>query len=487
MAHSFDEHWLLETLRLRESLWGPLEDSAEAGRARAQGGDFSTRLLTRARLLARREQVDDNLAGWRQMARVVLLLFMIVALVAGGAAAAGALGSGGQSVNLAVAVTALLGLNAITFLIWVVSFFMQAGTSGSLLTNIWFRLTRRLARGPNAALLPRALLELLTRQGLSRWAAGVVSHGLWVLALLSMLATLLAMLATRRYTFLWETTLLSPDTFVQVVHALGWLPSLLGFAQPAADTIRASGGQQILPESAHALWSTWLLGVVVVYGLLPRVMALLLSVVIMRRRLKRLAVDPSLPGLAELHDRLMPASVNTGIDAAAAEPAATALSGLAEIPTGHGPHYLMGLELPPDQNWPPQPVPTGITDLGVIDSREERHRMLNTLRHHPAQSLLVCCDARQTPDRGTLALLKELASLAGEMRVALLPDNGLQARRPQWRQQLLQAGCTPEQMPADITSAYAWMETTAQAGAATSASSVVQPGRAANAPPGAPA
>lgn len=468
MAHSFNEYWLLETLRLRESLWGPLEDSAESGRVRARGGDFNTRLLARAGLLARRERLDDALAGWRQMARLVLLLFIVMAILAGGAAAAGALGGGSRPVNLAVAVTALLGLNTITFLLWVASFAMQAGASGSLLADAWLRLTRRLARGPDAALLPRALLELMARQGLSRWAAGVVSHGLWVLALLSILATLLAMLATRRYTFLWETTLLSPDTFVQVVHALGWLPSLLGFAQPAADTIRASGGQQVLPDAAHALWSTWLLGIVVVYGLIPRLAALLLSTAIMRRRLARLAVDPALPGLAELHDRLMPASMNTGVDAPAPPPPATAVQGR-PAPHSPGPRYLLGLELPADLPWPPRAVTPDVEDLGIVDSREERHRMLDTLRRLPARRLLVCCDARQTPDRGTLALLVELASLASEMQLALLPDDGAPARRMQWRQQLLQAGFAPEQLQAGIEAAFVWLNT-GHAGASASPS-----------------
>ena len=272
MTYSFDDHWITETLRLRESLWGPLEDSAEAGRARVEGGTFNQRLLTRSRMLARREGLDETLKRWRQAARLMLLLFAAAALVAGFCAAAGALGRGG-SVNLALALTALLGLNTVTFLLWLLSFGMRTGASGSLLANAWLKLTHKLARGPDAALLPRALLELLSRQHLQRWSAGLLSHGLWLLALIAALLTLLALLATRRYTFQWETTLLSPDAFVHIVHALGLLPSLLGFAQPSAEIIRMSDGQNELPEAAHALWSAWLIGVVVVYGLLPRLAA----------------------------------------------------------------------------------------------------------------------------------------------------------------------------------------------------------------------
>ena len=456
MGYTLNDHWVTESLRLRESLWGPLEDSAEAGRARAQGGSFEARLLTRSRLLAQREGLTDTLTNWRMVARLTLLLFAAAAFVVGCGAAMGALGRGG-SVNLAPAVVALLGLNTLAFLLWLASFGMQAtGATGSLLASAWLKLTHKLVRGPDAALLPRALLELLARQRLQRWSAGVLSHWFWTLALSGALLTLLGMLATRRYTFQWETTLLSPDTFVLLVQGLGWLPSVLGFPQPSAGVIRSSGGLHSLPESAHALWSVWLIGLVVVYGLLPRIVALLLSVAILRRRLARLAIDPSLPGLAELHDRLMPASESTGIDAPAPLPQPASLH-QAQRPAGVRSQLgLLGLELPADLLWPPQPVPPGVDDLGIVDTREQRRQVLDALRRQPAQRLLVCCDARQTPDRGALALLTELASLSSEIRLALLPE-GEPPRRQQWQRQLLDAGFMPEQIDTGAQRGLQWL------------------------------
>ncbi|NLC34842.1 MAG: DUF2868 domain-containing protein [Alcaligenaceae bacterium] len=455
MTYTFNDHWVTETLRLRESLWGPLEDSAETGRARVQGGSFDTRLLTRSRLLAQREGLIDTLAHWRMVARLTLLLFAAAAFLIGCGAAMGALGRGG-AVNLAPAVVALLGLNTVAFLLWVASFGMQTGSAGSLLRNAWLRLTQKLARGPDAALLPRALLELLARQRLQRWGAGILSHWFWTLALAGVLLTLLGMLATRRYTFQWETTLLSPDTFVALVQGLGWLPSRLGFPQPAADMIRSSGGLDILPESAHTIWSAWLIGIVVVYGLLPRIVALILSALIFHRRSARIAIDPSLPGIAELYDRLMPSSEAAGIDAPVL-PAIVPDIQSAQQAGSMRQHGLLGLELPSDLPWPPQALPPGISDLGVVDTREQRRQVLDALRLQPAQRLLVCCDARQTPDRGALALLAELASLSHDIRVAFLPIGKPPARQEQWQQQLLQAGFDPEQMQADAATSLQWL------------------------------
>src|SRR5690606_4828228 len=111
--------------------------------------------------------------------------------------------------------------------------------------------------------------------------------------------TMLAMLSGVRYTFNWETTLLSPDTFVWLARLLGWLPAKLGFPVPSDDIIRASDGLQVLPAYAQAAWSGWLIGCVIVYGLLPRLIALAVSIYIGRRRLSTLTIDSSLPGYAE--------------------------------------------------------------------------------------------------------------------------------------------------------------------------------------------
>lgn len=60
---------------------------------------------------------------------------------------------------------------------------------------------RKLACDAKAAQLAPALLLLLQRRKLNRWAVGVLVNSLWLLALLSALAILPTLLATRRYGF----------------------------------------------------------------------------------------------------------------------------------------------------------------------------------------------------------------------------------------------------------------------------------------------
>ncbi|TEA77059.1 DUF2868 domain-containing protein [Allopusillimonas ginsengisoli] len=456
----FRSCWLAETLRLRENLWGPLEDASEVRRARAEGGSFTEKLLRRAHYLGQREHLDQVLSRWSGMAKLSLLIMAVAALLAGLVAALGALGDGGRSVNIMLALVALLGLNTLTFLFWLLSFVVVSGQGGSWLGECWLWLTRRLARGPDAALAPRALVELLSRHNALRWTLGGISHALWTLALACAVMSMLAVLSTRRYSFNWETTLLSPDTFVAVTTALGWLPSTLGFSIPSPELILASDGLQRLPEPAQALWSSWLIGCVVVYALLPRLIALMLSLFMARKRLANLQLDSRLPGYAELQDRLSPASERAGIDQPDGADTLAIRDAVELVAVRPGQPLLVGIELAPDVPWPPPGLSPAVANFGVIDSSNQRKALLDRLQQSRPTRLLLICDARQTPDRGTIALLTELASFAQDTRIALLrapASSQSETRTETWRERLQAAGFPPQNLTQAKPAALLWL------------------------------
>src|SRR5690606_6802783 len=151
---SFRQAWLTETLRLGEAHWGPLEDGAEVRRVRSQGGDFSQRIIYRAQLLGRRERLNETLRHWTQIARWSLMAMIALALVTGFGMALGALGDGSRPVNLPLALMAMLGLHALTFVLWLAGLGIKANGGGAWLGRIWLDATRKLARGPDAALAP---------------------------------------------------------------------------------------------------------------------------------------------------------------------------------------------------------------------------------------------------------------------------------------------------------------------------------------------
>lgn len=415
---SLRAHWQAELIRLRETHWGPVDDADVVHRVRQLDTDLPTRILTRAGLLAQRDNLPPLIDGWRRSAQAILAVLFVLALLSGVGVAMGALGDGSRPVNVLWALGALLGLHALTFLLWLISFLFPASAVTGL-GRVWLWATRKLARGPDGALVPQALLNLLARAGALRWLFGTVSNVLWLTALCAALATLLVLLSTASFRFVWATTLLAPDTFVWLTQAIGWLPAHLGFPMPDADVIRASDGTQTLAANAQARWSWWLIGVVVVYGIVPRLLAAALCVFNTRRALGALRINPALAGFAPLRDRLEPPAQSTGIDRPV-DPLHEPRVSPPPVLKLSGQPVLLGLELPADLAWPPAGVPASIHVAGNLDTREERNRVLDALAQAGASRLVIACDARQTPDRGTLSLIAELAAHAQHTGVWLI-------------------------------------------------------------------
>ena len=298
--------WLTETVRLREEHAGTLDDLEANRLARTAGGDLPSRIQRRALWLAERDGLTAALKHWLQGARLALVLLMIFAVLSGAGLAFAALGQ--TPVNVFWALGSLLGLNLILLLSWALGLIL-AGEHGATLGRLWLWLSEKLARDAKAAQLAPALLLLLQRHKLNRWALGALVNGLWLLAMLSALVIVLLLMATRRYGFVWETTILGADTFINLTQALGAVPALLGFNVPTVEMIRASGGAALDIESARQAWATWLVGVLLVYGVLPRLLLAVLCFWRWSRGKAALTLDLNLPGYAELRERLMPTSV----------------------------------------------------------------------------------------------------------------------------------------------------------------------------------
>jgi hypothetical protein len=418
--------WLTETVRLREEHAGTLEDLEANRLARTAGGDLPSRIQRRALWLAERDGLTAALKHWLQGARLALVLLMIFAVLSGAGLAYAALGQ--TPVNVFWALGSLLGLNLILLLSWLLGLIF-AGEHGATLGRLWLWLSEKMARDAKAAQLAPALLLMLQRKKLNRWALGTLVNGLWLLAMLSALILLLTLMATRRYGFVWETTILSADTFIHVTHALGYLPSLLGFNVPTVEMIRASGDGALDIESARQAWATWLVGVLVVYGVLPRLLLTLLCFWRWNSGKTALRLDLNLPGYAQLRERLMPTSERLGVNDPEPAQLHRVESSVGELASEGA--LLVAIELDEQRPWPPA-LPKNVSNAGILDSRESRHKLLEQLSRFPPARLAIACDPRRSPDRGSLALIAELARNAGETRVWLLqapPGEALDAER----------------------------------------------------------
>lgn len=417
--HAFTDAVITEAIRWVEQS-GPLDD-AQAMRAAlaSRTPDAHAPIIERARQLGERIGLQPELLRARQWAPWVLIALVALIVVAGLGLAGNVMGGGERHINVIVALVSLLGLHALTLLLWLAGLCFPLGSFGTAsLGWIWLSLTARVAGGKRgqAPVLLRSITGLLTRARLLPWAFGLVSHGIWSLSFAVVLASMLFALAFRSYTLSWETTILDPAFFVRAVQVLGWAPAQLGFPVPDAAAVLAS-----TPAAAgQRTWALWLTGCIAVYGLLPRVALVLLSAAVWKRRRKALQPDWHEPYYRKLLSRfaaLAPAAI---VDA---DPGRTRTGAPTSLPASalHDGLFVIGFELPPDMPWPPAAIPhDAATQVERIDgSAPARRTLLDQLAHARPRTVLLACNAASSPDRGTERFLREVLAHCGECRLWL--------------------------------------------------------------------
>lgn len=438
--HTFKDLWLTEAVRLREEHWGPLDDSAILHQIRQQSGDLADKIRLRALAISQREGLQSIVERWLDAAKIALLVLLVLAILAGITSGLGALDTQRNHVNILLALVALLGLHLITYIVWLLSL-LTPWQSNTVIGSLWLWLSKKLARSPDATLAAQALLSTANQQRSMRWILSTMSHGFWLVLLCVATLTLLAMLAAKSYTFGWETTILSSQTFVSLTQALGAIPALLGFAQPDVNLIHASGNQVAQEAGAQAIWSSWLIGQVLVWGILVRLISFIFCAFKARAALRRTHIDPTLPVYAGLLNRLQPRAESLGVDAEAPAYQVPSLDRHETPLQWQEQRLLVGVELATNTEWPPFAIAHGVHNAGVIESREQRHQLLAQLAQKPVRDLLIICDARQTPDRGVLHFITTLASQAQHPQVYLYLAQDTESHRlQQWKDALTAGG-----------------------------------------------
>ncbi len=455
LLNRFEQRWLAEAARLREGTLGPADDASAIRRACAAGGDFEQRILSRAATLAEGNGLMTAITDRRQHTALIVVVALIATIIAGAGAASAVLGDGTRPVNLIWAISGLLGFHCITLLLWLVGRWLPLGASGSVAGQLWLRIQAHFGAGHPLAWLIQGKISIARQTGASYWWLGRISHALWLITLSAALVTLIFLLATRHYGFVWETTILPAEVFVQLTHTLGALPAALGISMPDAAMVLNAGGTRGVDADRHA-WSAWLVASLLLYGVLPRAALLLLCQLRWRRAQHTFRLDLSLPGYATLQGRLMPDVEHSGIRSAA--PASLPSFHATHRAAGGGSgHCLMALELADDLAWPPTGFSSAL-DAGRIDSREARHLALDHLALHGAQKLLIAVDPRLSPDRGALALIAELSRYADDTAVWLYGQPDAAARIGHWRDGLRQIDLASDHIVDTSDAARAWLE-----------------------------
>lgn len=423
------------------------ESESALARARALTGPIGAKVVARANALPEAPALAQAVVGLWSILRGLGLAGMALAGLAGAATARTAFASAdGTTINIFWLLAGLLGLHAVSFVVWLALMLAAPRhTGGGLLGNavlwLWRQSAERIGANAHRMAALRALAARWGRGRAGRWLASSLSHGLWSGYLLGALAMALALLSAQQYVFVWETTILDASAYLRLTELLAALPAALGVAVPDRAAVLAAQWSESGPGAGAAgqavLWSSLLIWSIVLYGLLPRGLALIVSTILARRSA---AAPPDFgsPYYARLVAQLSPMVgairvIDTDGDGAAPSDFTPDLEPLPPAPPP-GPVYLLGWEIdPPETGWPPPGTPDQVRDLGRRDGRAELDEAIAALAGAEGRPgrLVVALDLKQTPDRGVTAVLAALhAAAKGRLVIAFSGAGALEGRMP---------------------------------------------------------
>lgn len=450
-----------------ETQQGWLDDGAANRLAVSKAQSPDQWLLIRAQTLSDQAHFTTTLNTIRATAIGANLMMWGGCAIVGFLAGLSVLGSANTPVNVLWVVLSLLGVPTLTLFMWAFAmlFSNRSSEHGGLLGRVVQNVLKRFIRIPHASLFWQAWHQTTSPSGAQRWLFSMLTHGFWLLALSFSVLSMAIAFSVKHYVFLWETTWFDPQSFVRVASFLGAIPAQFSLALPDSLLITQSGNTAIDSWEARALWARWLIAVILVWGVVPRLFLFILSAIRWHQTtayLKPKTTDAyalaCLARLSRVQARIEPEGPSGLADSwqSPTRPFNLTHSSLDAV--------VLGIELRALPDWAkssrvdssnlkthnPQPSYEGThsphstqanrwVTLGIVDNLASRETVLHALTQRPPNKLLFICDAMQTPDRGTLRLIDNLQQFADQNHVFLMHAvEGTHTKL--WRQSLNKLG-----------------------------------------------
>lgn len=410
--HKFSDLVRIEQLRNIEA--GKGEDLSYASIANMDhhannNFDYSTfiwRLKIRARHLITDNALTNALLRPQKQFLRASRVSLVVAAILGILAAANAVGES-ASLNIYWLLVVLLGFNLISILLWIIGVTLNmqglsAGVAAQLAS--WFSY-RNKGKDTIESMASRAWWQSCLTGNVGKWRISVLTHKFWLTYLGSGLIILILLMIARQYNFIWGTTLLSEGSLPEFTQFLAGPIEYLGLIAPDINQIAASRigvGEQ--DAGTRSAWASFLIGVLLIYGLLPRLALLAISIAMQRWAEKKFKLDLYLPYYIELRQRLMSAEVETRvIDAdphkAVKLPDVTPQIASHSIPLNA---QALGIELDGQIVWPDSVN----CHVNVIDQLSLAEALKIIKKNN--NPLLIGVAAHRLPDRGVQRIIREL-------------------------------------------------------------------------------
>ncbi|MBT8130289.1 MAG: DUF2868 domain-containing protein [Gammaproteobacteria bacterium] len=431
---NFDKRLLIEQIRYIETQQSLACDAEEKAADHATHNNFEDRLWQRARCLVEQHDLSAVLGSAARLSRYLKILAFILAAMLGALSVIYAI-TDSDTINIYRLLLLLLGFNFISMLLWLtgVSLNLDALTSG-MLARLSSWLPGHLERKNSAAgtQADRAWLACHFSGAVGKWQFSKITHQLWLVYLLAGLACLVLLLMVRQYNFVWGTTLLSDTAFVRLTEVMSAPLQTTGFATPSAEQVRESQTGVLQPGAAQALsaeyryhWAQFLLGALLCYGILPRILLWAWSALMYAHARRQFALDLYLPYYISLRQRLMPlASHGEIIDADTSPPFVTEASAIKPVPHVLPPETLWAaVELGDAIAWPPMSVRAD-NDLGQVLDRTSLAQVMAHLQSHQCSVIAIAVSATRSPDRGVQRTIASLMSNCTQRWLVLIQQHG---------------------------------------------------------------
>ena len=408
----FDKRVLIEQLRFIETQETLADDADPEVQAAAARGDFTARLWHRAQHLTERNELAAAVHRAAKLSRITKGVGLLVAAVLGGLATNLAV-TGDQTINIYWLLLVLLGFNLLSMALWLVGIsFNFNGLIEGVLAKITSWLPSRVKEKTQAsAQADRAWLACQFGGRVGKWQFSSITHQLWLVYLLAGLTVLLLVLMARQYDFVWGTTLLSDSAFISLTELLGKPLHLLGLTTPTAEQVQQTriGAEHVLTAAHRNSWAQLLLGALVVFGIVPRLLLCCWAMLMLTAARRGFALDYYLPYYISLRQQLLPLAGRAEIVDADAHPPA-AIGATVIDPTPHNvpaEARWVAVELSADIAWPPAAI-NSAKNVGQVSDRQSLASILQRLESDNGDVIAVAVTAARAPDRGVQRTIASL-------------------------------------------------------------------------------
>lgn len=428
-----------EIITQRDSIENELRDTQSS---------FQEKVLARATQLAQATSIQKQREVIIHRVNLVRWLVTFIMIFLGSFAVMNMFNNSVSQINVFWLMIVLLGINTISIVLYIIATLQRKIAIQSLPTllfktvlNLFSKKSYSLSNKKNAINLIHSWNSMNLTGAVGHWSLSRYLHGAWLAYLLGALLTLILVLLAKQIDFVWGTTLLNDNFFIQLTKQMSQLQSRLGLPTLNADQILFSRIDLTTEKTAHPglvqsrqAWAYFVISSLLLYGIFPRLLLWCYSTIRQVHAKKRYQPEWRTPYFIQLRERLIPSRSAIAIidadklglsplgnkpDKDISNKETFMSSNIVDTPINNQCIHLSDLQsrLPDDiaafaYEWFPNyvwPVTEFTKNWGRVSSQKEQKALIKKLANMDNdQQLAICLSSDQVADRGALRFFTDL-------------------------------------------------------------------------------